>query len=131
MKHPNESIRAAIREAAKSPKGFRIGDFPAELGREKVRNHAEDFVKSGLLHRVSVSHKVIRYFGDVRDAMAFERTVRKVAFPPAAKKAAARWLPDAPIHYPTNPDGSPAYRITIAPSPAQPTRTATHSSWGG
>lgn len=47
--------------------------------------------------------------------------------PPIRPTSRAWWPKDAPIHYPTNPDGSPAYKVTRGPAPADPTQTNTHS----
>ncbi len=45
----------------------------------------------------------------------------------AAPCARASWPDDAPIHYAMSRDGTPAYKVTIAPPPERPLRSNT---WG-
>ncbi len=106
-------IEQALREAAKIRGGFRLSDVKCPGG-EKIRTRAQAFVRTGFLHRVAVSYKVVRYFGSVKDAIAYEATVRAVPVSVATKAVKAGWGKETQPYYPTNADGTPAYKVTIA-----------------
>ena len=125
-----EAIRAAVVSMGARAEGFRCREVE-NLGftQSAVTCVIARYLKSGLLHRARISHRVIVYFTDARAAM--QREAEVMTTPPAAPKSkrGAPWPKDAQPHFPRNKDGSPAWKTTIAPTPVQAIRTNTHQSY--
>lgn len=120
-------IRNDFAKRAGGFKCFEVKGFPQRA----VVNTVARLLDAGFLHRAKISHRNARYFGDARLAMQFESGSRSeyVQFrhPPRGRD----WDRNAPAVYPTDSKGRPLYKVTVCPSPAAPTRTNTHSGWGG
>ena len=92
----------------------------------------ERLVKAGKLFRGKLSHKTVHFFPtqELADAFVSARRVPGRIAPVVLTKQSTRasWTRDTPAYYPTNPDGTPAYKFTrAAPAPAVVYRTNTHS----
>lgn len=124
-----EALREAIRELAARPDGFRCRDV-MKLGyaQRAVDNAVSRGLISGLLHKVKVSHRMVFYFADAKEAMKRQAEAMTVKVAPPKTKSTAHWPKDAQPYFPTNPDGTPAYRITIAPKPVHALRTNTYQA---
>jgi hypothetical protein len=125
------ALRAKIAQLAEGPNGMCTQDLPE---REQKIGHltACKMVAAGKLFRGKLSHKSVRFFATQEEADAYvgARRIAGSIAPVVLSKTTtrARWAPDAPINYPKNPDGSPAYKHTVAPTPpAVVYRTNTHS----
>jgi hypothetical protein len=74
-------------------------------------------VGAGQLFKGKAGHRTLRYFTTQAGADAYS------AYPNASRASKARpaaaprqrWHVGAQAHYPTHPDGSPAYKITLCP----------------
>ena len=78
--------------------------------------------RDGHLFRGVLGHRTVRFFTTQRAAdrwVAANMPAHQAqqALRVGKSKPRQDWAPDAPIHYPTAPDGTPLYRITIAPPP--------------
>lgn len=130
---PN-GTRAVLLEfaARRGASGFRGVDAVAQLERPAatVCQCLDRMGKAGELFRVRVSHKAVVWFERKDWADAFERRqtlIRKPNAPPQTHtRTRAPWPADAQPYYPCKADGSPAYRITVAPPTRDPMRTNTH-----
>lgn len=92
----------------------------------------------GEVFAAKLSHKSVRYFGTPEAAQAFERANRKTAasngtaasysgrhIGAAGRHQRAWWPADAPMVI------TEKTKVIKAPAPAEPTKTNTHTEWGG
>jgi hypothetical protein len=121
-------------ELAKRPEGVTTGDpafadiDPRNLGHMTIK-----LVKHGLVFRARMSYRTVIYFGTQEAADAALQGKKAVTLrekvTPVAKAAGIsplKFSDGCTVTFPTNPDGSPAYKITIAP----PIPDVYRSGWG-
>lgn len=135
-------VMLRIEEMAKSPKGFKATDVEGRPAR--VSSVLQRFIDSGRLFRVKLSHRRVMYFGRKEWAEAAEKALAEhglrrqvpkrqqsmtVAVPSGRiLRGRAPWKDSDPAIYPTDKQGRPLYKVTVAPPlPDRPLRTNTHS----
>lgn len=114
--------RELVRQMAQRPNGLATSELP-QFSCSRVGDVAGALVVAGAIYRAKISHKSVRFFGTKAEAAAWEdrhrRPADRVSAPDGRNKSKA-WDKNAPIHYPTHPDGSPAWKFTAAaPPPAR------------
>jgi hypothetical protein len=128
-------LRAALCDMARRPAGFASSEIVHGFTKDQVQQTASRMADAGVLHRAKLSYRSVRYFDTAERAKDCEERASRYADAKAAPAVTvhrapgrAPWDQDAPIHFPTNADGSPAYRITRGPSPPERVfRTNTHA----
>lgn len=118
------ALSALLLEMGKRPGGFLLCEVVCDLAHSAPLTMSVKLVRLGLLHRVKSGHRTVRFFGTAQAAMAHQ--AHQSAANPAVVIKAGRWPADLPAHYPLNADGSPAYKVTIAPPPPVPRFSNTH-----
>jgi hypothetical protein len=117
-------MRAEVLRLAALPKGFRCEELPDEH-EHAVRNCTKRLLADGLLHRVQLSHKNVRYWTDLKTAEAARAktilTLRVVRIAPRREG----WGPEV------CPIITKDTKYTIAPPPPRCWRTNTFSNFGG
>ena len=102
----------------------------------QIRAAIWHLVQAGALHPARLSHKVVRYFTEAQLAAQYECLHRRAPARPATtmgersnpthKSLRRAWWPaDAPMVITEHT------RVTVAKPLPQPTRTNTHTGWGG
>lgn len=124
--YPHLPPRALLLEMAQRPGGFGTAEL-TEFDATRVGAVASAMVVKGLLYRAKMGHKSVRFFSTMEAAVEWEKGhMRRSKHTLAHRPTKAPWPKDAPATYPTNPDGSPAYKVTTAPPPVRSLRTNTY-----
>ena len=122
-------LRATLRTLAAGASGFSTAEVSGYAPR-MLWNTLDRMCAAGELHKAQISHKVVRYFSNKAHADKYEKThAKSVAKSYASPRAHATWPRDAEPHFPTRRDGSPAYKVTIAPPSPQPLYTNTYARY--
>lgn len=132
----NHGIRAHILMLASRDCGVAVAEvsgFTAEAASMTLYR----LRKMGKVHAARISHRRVRYFVDEARAAAYEKANKRASsdvgpanhtgrmITMAGRHQRAWWPPDAPMVITENT------KITRAAPLPQPTRTNTHSGWGG
>lgn len=134
-KFPEPNGRGAkFVELAKRPNGVTTSDpefhgvDPRNLGHMVIK-----LVQHGLIFKAKLSHRTVIYFGTQAAAdAALQRkkvTVLREKIAAVTKTAGlspVKFTDECTVTFPTNPDGSPAYKLTVAP----PIPYVYRSGWG-
>lgn len=121
-------VRAQILNWASRPEGLGLRDDVLEkclVTSKSADWHIRQMTAQAILFAGKRSHKVVRYFAKIEDAKAYldANVSRGVTI-----RESKGWGKDDAAIYPVNADGSPAYKITVAPPPpSRVFRTSTHS----
>lgn len=124
--------RAAVMKLLDDPRGFRTDGIEGFNLRE-TQGPIWWMGKEGVVFKARISHRNVRYFGKQEWADAFLAGLRiQGSSNLVIRKATTRapWAADTPAHFPVDEAGRPAYKLTIAPPPPQPTRTGTFNQHG-
>ena len=99
-----------------------------------------DLCAEKMIFQAKDNYRFCRYFGTPTEAehwlathtkQAKEPSARPLPQPPSHGTCGARWAPDAKVTWPTHADGTPAYKLTVAPRlPTGVFRTSTFSTTG-
>lgn len=92
--------------------GLTVNDVNRAVGRLYAR---------GLVFKGKIGHRTMRVFASISWAADYSSNRR----PPEpvkvnGRRTRASWSADAPIYYPKNPDGSPAYKRTVIETVVRP-----------
>lgn len=132
----NHGIRAHLLMLAARPCGISVAEVSGFTA-EAVSMALYRLRKLGKVHAARISHRRVRYFTDEALAAKYEKAHRRASsdagptnhagrmLSMAGKHQRAWWPPDAPMVITENT------KITRAKPLPQPTRTNTHSGWGG
>lgn len=132
----NHGIRAHVLMLASRPCGVSVAEVSGFTA-EAVSMALYRLRKIGKVHAARLSHKKVRYFIEADVAQDYEKAHKRISMDAAptnhtgrminmsGKHQRAWWPPDAPMVI------TEKTRITVAQPLPQPTRTNTHSVWGG
>jgi len=116
VKTPLVSLRGVCRQLGARPQGFSTAEVAAPgYTITQVRRAIDWLIKHRELHTGRASHKVVRYFSSRADADAYETRYATMQASNRKPVAQAPWPAGTQAIYPTNPDGSPAYKHTVIP----------------
>jgi hypothetical protein len=114
-----KSLVQRIKEEVALGYGFMTDSLLPDYTRRQVARALQALIASGLVFAVSLG-KEARYFPSresANDWLAAQLGARmKEEQADAASDERAPWPDDTPAHYPTNADGTPAYRFTVCPT---------------
>lgn len=113
-------LTSIIMHLASRPQGVTSTDQAfSGFKSQTVYNHMYELRKHGKLWSVRVSHKVVAWFDNPDRATGYQAVKREV---PHKVIQGTRFQSSATVTYPMNEDGTPAYKVTIAPPLPNPTR---------
>ena len=128
------NLRTHVQRLASRPDGVCVAEVTG-FSATQIRAAIWHLTQAGALHRARLAHKVVRYFTDAQRAAEYERLHRRAPASPATtmgqrnnpthKSMRAWWPEDAPMVI------TEKTKITRAKPLPQPTRTNTHTGWGG
>ena len=130
----NRNINAArVIALAQRPEGVITAEISSITGITGMKTSTIgrlmlDLCAEKLIFQAKAHHRFCRYFGTPAEAVK-EPITQALAQPPAHVTCGGRWAPDATVTWPTHADGTPAYKLTVAPQlPTGIFRTSTFSN---
>ena len=111
----DDTVMAQIESAGAA--GFVIEGLSGRTATD-VDSVVRKLIRLGRVHKGKIGHRTVRFFSRPEWAAAYqEQRVAATAVIAAGRgaRSKATWSSDTPATYPTNPDGTPAYKVTVCP----------------